>query len=89
MMAIDHETCVLQRDSTIRCPFERRGRQVQLGNDRLMQFSAGQAYAGDVASRRPDEELGVVIFPLMSVVFVVVMIRAALIVLVCQMAVTL
>jgi hypothetical protein len=41
---------------------QRRERQVLLGNDRLMQFSAGQAYAGDLESRRPDEELGVTVF---------------------------
>ncbi|MFT5376647.1 MAG: hypothetical protein ACI906_003485 [Candidatus Latescibacterota bacterium] len=42
---------------------ERRERQVPLGNDRLMQFSAGQAYAGDVESRRPNEEAGLTVFP--------------------------
>jgi hypothetical protein len=42
---------------------ERRERQVQLGNDRVMQFSAGQAYAGKVESCRPDEEVGVILFP--------------------------
>jgi hypothetical protein len=42
---------------------EGRERQVQLGNDRVMQFSAGQAYAGKVESRRPDEETGVILFP--------------------------
>ena len=42
---------------------ERRERQVPLGNDRLMQFSAGQAYAGDVDSNRPDTKIGLTVFP--------------------------
>ena len=33
-----------------------RERQVRRGMDRVMQFSAGQAYAGDVVAREPESE---------------------------------
>ncbi len=42
---------------------ERREYQVSLGNDRLLQFSAGQAYAGDVESRSPAAAAELIIFP--------------------------
>ena len=42
---------------------EHREYQVSLGNDRLLQFSAGQAYAGDVESRSPAAAAELIIFP--------------------------
>ena len=41
-----------------------RERQVQRGMDRVVQFSAGQAYAGDVEAREPEEEIGLIIYPM-------------------------
>lgn len=41
-----------------------RERQVRQGMDRVLQFSAGQAYAGDVEAREPRDEVGLITFPM-------------------------
>jgi len=41
-----------------------RERAVQRGNDRLSQFSAGQAYAGDVKPEPPGDMAGLTVFPM-------------------------
>jgi hypothetical protein len=40
-----------------------RERQVQRGMDRALQFSAGQAYAGDVEAIEPDDDAQVTVYP--------------------------
>ncbi|MBT7595686.1 MAG: PQQ-binding-like beta-propeller repeat protein [Gemmatimonadetes bacterium] len=41
-----------------------REEQVRLGNDRLLQFSAGQAYASDVEARKPESAQGFFVHPM-------------------------
>lgn len=41
-----------------------RERQVRRGMDRVMQFSAGQAYAGDVEPCMPRDEVGLKMYPM-------------------------
>ena len=41
-----------------------RERAVRRGQDRVFQFSAGQAYAGDVRPRTPEDMTGLKVFPL-------------------------
>jgi hypothetical protein len=41
-----------------------RERQVQRGMDRVSQFSAGQAYAGDVEALEPAQETGLTVYPM-------------------------
>jgi hypothetical protein len=49
-----------------RCLFvaDLRERQVPRGMDRVVQFSAGQAYAGDIEARRPGDGVGMVLHPM-------------------------
>ena len=42
----------------------RRERQVRRGMDRVMQFSAGQAYAGDVSACEPGDAIGLTCYPM-------------------------
>jgi hypothetical protein len=42
----------------------RRQVQVRLGNDRLLQFSAGQAYASDVTAQEPEADAGFFVHPM-------------------------
>lgn len=37
--------------------------QVKKGRDRVLQFSAGQAYAGDIEAREPKNETGLTVYP--------------------------
>ncbi len=52
----------LLNDGRLLYAAQRRERQVTLGNDRLFQFSAGQAYAGDIEAQVPDDETGLLLF---------------------------
>ena len=41
-----------------------RERQVARGMDRVMQFSAGQAWAGDVEAAEPEDSIGLTVYPM-------------------------